>query len=37
MIHVPSCYNATTGYLNYKKASDILYKGLEVTVDSLKN
>ena len=34
----PSCYNSTTGYLNYKKASeqvglasDILYKGLEIT------
>lgn len=34
----PTCYNYTTGYLNYKKASeqaglvsDILYKGLEIT------
>ena len=34
----PTCYNVSTGYLNYKKASeqvglasDILYKGLEVT------
>lgn len=34
----PSCFNSTTNYLNYKKASeqvgltsDILYKGLEVT------
>lgn len=33
----PKCYNTTTGYINYKKASeqvglssDILYKGLEV-------
>ena len=37
----PSCYNSTTGYLNYKKASeqvgltsDILYRGLEA-IDGL--